>query len=429
MDGREHAKRLADLLAVARRDERLAQVRQVLLVSDLVDVYDSTADSTLPGAEGLIPSGSDGTPLVAEFLAAELGPIVQESIPSTWNLIHDVVNMRERHPHLWAATLALRVPVWQARKVAGACAELGLEGALWVDARLEADWGHLAWGRVQRKLRGLVMAADHELARARAQARKNDRFVRVTHEGDGASLVVARLDTRDALALQDAVRAIAHSLVTEGAAEPLPVLQARALGMLVTPSDNGSLPRQAATLVVHVARETLNDPSSGVARADDVGPLLLEQVTDLLRGRHVRLLPVIDLAGDPGADSYEIPAHVARQVRIRDAFSVFPFSNSRTGDLDHTATFTKQGPRRQSRASNLAPLGRREHRPKTHGGFRMTQPAPGIVEWETPLGYHYRVRHGRSRRITAAEALPHDPTGRCHFYPPPEHGLTYRPRE
>lgn len=148
MDGRERARGLVELLATARRDEREAQVRQLVLVADLVDAYDTTANSTLPGAEALIPSGSDGTPLVAEFIAAELGPLLQESIPATWNLIHDVINLRERHPRLWQATLDLRLPTWQARKVAA----------------------------------------------ARALARKQDRFVRVTHEGDGVSLLVARLD-------------------------------------------------------------------------------------------------------------------------------------------------------------------------------------------------------------------------------------------
>ena len=70
----------------------------------------------------------------------------------------------------------------------------------------------------------------------------------------------------------------------------------------------------------------------------------------------------------------------------------FPFSqrDSARLDMDHTIPF-QPGKSGQTRVGNLAPLTRKVHRAKTAGFWVMNQPAPGRIEWRSPLGYCYDV--------------------------------------
>ena len=413
---------VADRLLAAIAVERRAQVEQLRVVAELVDVSCVVAPQTLAGGERLRLSGADGTPEVAEFLIPELAAMMGVGEASAWHLINDVMNLRHRHPRSWVALNDQLMPAWQARKVASMCAagELGAEAARWVDLRLESSWGRLPWGRIRRKAEGLILSADREMARRRAEARKAERYVYVRHEGDGSSMLVARMNTADAVTLSRAIDSIANSMVLEGHAEPLPELRSVALADLARPTDRGTLPRHGSTLVVHLDQSTV-DRGDGVAREDAVGPLLLGQVKDLLAHDRVRLLPVLDLAADLGSDSYEIPSRIREQVRIRDPFSVFPFSTTRAvnTDLDHTEPFqwakadaVDHSPPPQTRPSNLGPLGRLEHRAKTFGGWHVNQTKPGVFEWRSPLGYRYRVGHGYTDAILreASAGAPEEPT-------------------
>jgi len=314
---------------------------------------------------------------------------------------------------------------------------------------------------VRRKLVGHVVAADKELALAKAARAKRDRFVSIRHTGEGTSWLVALLATPAAVRLSDAVGAISRDLLADPAYPGSPdEARADALGLLATPHDThapaggwgdarrgGRLPRPEATLVVHVARETLADwvagpglspfvpatatptrepdthrqgvrqgrrrrrlrgelRSTGVARAegpgglDDVGPLLADQVRDLLAHARVRILPVIDLAGEPAIDAYEVPDRIRTQIALRDTHSRFPYSTraARSCDLDHTEPYQPDSPG-QTRPGNLGALDRTSHRAKTHGGWHLTQPHPGVFDWTSPLGYHYRVDPHGSRPL------------------------------
>ncbi|MDN5746750.1 MAG: HNH endonuclease, partial [Nocardioidaceae bacterium] len=49
---------------------------------------------------------------------------------------------------------------------------------------------------------------------------------------------------------------------------------------------------------------------------------------------------------------------------------------------------------------NLGPLTRTHHRIKTHAGWEVRQPFPGVVVWRDPYGAHYLVDPTGTRRIT-----------------------------
>ena len=85
---------------------------------------------------------------------------------------------------------------------------------------------------------------------------------------------------------------------------------------------------------------------------------------------------------------------------LRDTYEVFPYSSraAREGDLDHTVPF-RPGGKGQTRASNLGPLSRKPHRAKTHAGWDLEQPGPGIFWWEAPNGERYRVGPNGTIRI------------------------------
>ncbi|AXE38846.1 HNH endonuclease signature motif containing protein [Acidipropionibacterium virtanenii] len=397
---------------------RRAQADRLLAVAGMIDTYPAPEPLVNgPAAERTVSAGADGAGSVGEFVALEVGALLGLSEPTAWSLVHDVANLRSRHPKLWTAVADLRVEAWQARKVAQACDELSAEAARWVDQKLESVWGTAPWPRIRRRLAGLIVRADADLARRRAEIARRDRFLSIRHLGDSTSVLTARIDTGAALALGASLDMIVDQMVLEGAQDPLPVLRARALEMLATPQHPDGAPGPAvnpplplADVVVHIAAEDL-ETGTGVARVTarggDVGPVLVDQLAHLLGHHRIRVLPILDLNGDPAVDAYEIPDRIRRQLILRDDSSVFPYSTarSRTADLDHTIPYRRStpgspAPPGQTRISNLGPLARREHRAKTAGLWKLNQPAPGVYEWTNRTGRRWRVARGRTTRPT-----------------------------
>lgn len=143
-EGVRYARAVCDELLAAARDEQAAAARQLRLVAELIDLFDHV-QFPLPvdGAERLVPAGADGTPEVAEFLPLELAPLLGVTVVAAWQLVRDASNLRDRHPHTWAAVHELRLPPWQGRLIARAAAdaELDAEAARAVDERMASALG------------------------------------------------------------------------------------------------------------------------------------------------------------------------------------------------------------------------------------------------------------------------------------------------
>ena len=442
------ARALVDQLCAMVAAEHAAQVRQIELIAELCQAY-SVLDAVgpvLPGQERLIPAGADGTPLVAEHLATELAPKLRRTIEATGGWISQAMDLVCRHPRLWHACQTGRLPVWQATHLAHTTSSAGLSApaAAWVDEKLDPAVGHLSFGRLKRKLSGLLLRADVELATRRAAQARAERFVRVRHLGDGTAFLTARTDSVDAHRLCRTLDHLAGHLSLAGDLDEVDVLRAKALGILAEPAcalallegpepdpthghcphdraaattsgtdshtdpataanpgtrtRRRSRPRPTAELVIHYA------PGQHVGRCEELGPVLAEQVRHWLGHHRVVVRPVIDLHDNPAVDNYEIPDWLARIVRLRHPYDIFPWSSrtSRSLDLDHTQPYdhSPDAPAGQTCPDNLAPLTRRAHRAKTHSGWEVAQPFPGVFDWRSPLGYHYRVDHTGSQELT-----------------------------
>ena len=149
--------------------------------------------------------------------------------------------------------------------------------------------------------------------------------------------------------------------------------------------------RRTAVVYVHLSAAVLTGLTparDGVARVEGLGPMLLDQLTALLRHRHVELHPVIDLNHRAAVDAYEHPATVKERTWLRTGGDVFPHSTARTRrvDHDHVTPYDPGGPPGQTGDHNDAPLTRRHHRTKTHLPYRTRQLGLGAYRWETPHG-------------------------------------------
>ncbi len=110
----------------------------------------------------------------------------------------------------------------------------------------------------------------------------------------------------------------------------------------------------------------------GVARAEGIGPMLLEQVSELLQNREITLQPVIDLNHTHAVNGYEHPALVKHRTLLRMLGDAFPHSANiglpASGSRPPTPYVPpdRGGPPGQTGDHNDAPLTRTHHRVKTH---------------------------------------------------------------
>jgi hypothetical protein len=73
--------------------------------------------------------------------------------------------------------------------------------------------------------------------------------------------------------------------------------------------------------------------------------------------------------------------------------------------VDHTEPYDPRKPQGagQSRVGNYGPMTTTHHRIKTHGGWQVQQPFPGIYVWRDPHGEFYLVDHTGTRRINTTQ--------------------------
>ena len=144
-----------------------------------------------------------------------------------------------------------------------------------------------------------------------------------------------------------------------------------------------------------------NEAGERINRLEGHGPVTETWVRTVL-GPHAqfRIQPVLDLEGQAPVDAYEIPDRHRQAVHLMTPADTFPYSSSlsRKQQVDHTIPYDAGG---ASGVGNYGPMTTTHHRIKTHGGWQVKQPFPGIYLWQDPHGATYLVDHTGTRNINA----------------------------
>jgi Domain of unknown function (DUF222) len=169
------------------------------------------------------------------------------------------------------------------------------------------------------------------------------------------------------------------------------------------PTANGGRLRPGKTeIYVHLTDRTLAT-GAGVLRAETIGPLLADQLAELVGHGPYVVKPVIDLNEAISVDAYETPDRIRERVKLTHPVELFPYGTRETHpgmDLDHIQPYDPLGPPGQTNTTNLAPLGRLSHRVKTHAhGWSVHRIDPKTLEWTTPHGFTFHVDPTGTRRV------------------------------
>ena len=414
-------------LQAAVAAEAAAQAAKAVAILDLAHEHDwwEGAEFEMIGNRP-VRIGADDTLLVEETLPLEIAALTGTSLASATALIRDIVNLHARHEHAWHAVTQGRIPLWQARKLTQTAEtfNLGYGECLLVDAKIEPLLGVVGWGRVMARYRAAIIEVAPAKVAARHQKGRGNRHVTVNTDTDDATLswMSALADTSDLKAFEHLLALVTNALIAQGDTDPIDVVRSKALGRMADPegvlalldgiddqtfeaqqTEKRSRRRHApvAQVYIHISADHLED--GGPARIERLGPVLIDELSHVIGHHRIKLSPVIHVndTPEPAVDAYEVPESMRQAVFSRDRYEVFPYSarEARGLDLDHTVPYVAGG-HGQTRPSNLGPLGRRPHRGKTHGGWRLDQARPGIFWWTSPRGMIYRVGPQGTQNLT-----------------------------
>jgi Domain of unknown function (DUF222) len=364
-----------------------------------------------------IPIAGPGSPLVAEFSVAEFAAAVGMSTEAGKRYLGHALELRYRLPRLWGRVVAGDLPAWKARRVADVTAghRLTMEAAAFVDRHVGPVAHKIRPSALDRLVEEATARFMPETAEETRRAAADRLHFTVDHHQvsfAGTSLIHGEVDLADALDLDAAVAVKAAHLKDLGCTEALDVRRAMALGDLARrqlaldlevpgqPSAGPARRRKTRDVVLylHLSSAAVTGTGSPVGRVENTRSMITTEQIRLWCGTpdaQVTVKPVIDLADHVHVDAYEVPDRIAEPVALRDHACVFPWCtrparrlrpDEHGCDCDHVVSHTNGG---ATCTCQLAPLCRRHHRLKTHGGWTYTILEPGTYLWTSPHRYQY----------------------------------------
>lgn len=353
--------------------------------------------------------------------------------------------LARRLPATMTALQEGQIRYWQAAAVVESVEPLSDEAAARVERQVLARASTQTMGETRRSLRRAVLAADPVSAALRHQRALRQRGVSSWPMEDGMGQLTATLSAEGLATVMTALDAVADRRLARMCSRTQPDGGAARLAAVV-PAD-----ARRADALVEIALAALAEPDlprrhgsrpQTVVMAPASTLLGLDETPAELRGygaisaaqarriatrgeRHqwaawpaaegTRLSrPPHDAAaagaagnpgtgpaddrsatggaarGGPAVGRYRPPVALRRFLLARDAICRFPGCAvpAYRCDLDHTRPFADGGP---TSADNLAPLCRRHHRAKTHGGWTLTIDRTGTATWTSPTSHTYRT--------------------------------------
>ena len=376
-----------------------------------------------------VPVAGPGAPLVAEFSIAEFAAAIGLSTEAGKYYVGHALELRYRLPRLWAKVTSGELPAWKARRVADTTAGRGLspEAAAYVDRHVAPVAHKIRPAALDRLVEEAIARFMPETAEEARRAAADSRHFDVDHHQvsfAGTSLLHGELDLADALDLEQAVADRAAHLKDLGCEESLDVRRSLALGELarrqlaldLDTSDakdqtTGSRrPRRPVVLYLHLHQSAIEGVGSPIGRVENTrSPVTVEQIRDWCGhpDAQVTVKPVIDLADHVHVGAYEVPDRIAEPVALRDLTCVYPWCSRPARRLrpdEHGCDCDHNLPHAQGGATcscQIAPLCRRHHRLKTHGGWSYTILEPGTYLWSSPHGDQFLRDHEGTLDVTA----------------------------
>jgi hypothetical protein len=369
------------------------------------------AESSRPGREKARTLGGPGTPQVCEFAAAELGARIGRTTYAAQAMMADALDLHHRHPTLRARVEAGEVRLSYARHVVSKTRHLTEEQAGFVDAAVvESADGRIPWSRFEALVDAKVKQADPAAAREREVKAAGATFARRTRPapdlmpGMASYLVHAPIPVIEQI--DATVKAYSVAIINDHPDLTDDERDVRALLALLTPvpaeSAGPGLAEHAPQVMLHVHTYAGADDAEGdpLLRLEGHGLVTREWVQQVL-GPHARftIQPVLDIAGLAPVDAYEIPDRHRRAVHLMTPADTFPWGTctTRAQQIDHTVPYDSGG---KSGIGNYGPMTAFHHRVKTHSGWSVRQPFPGIYCWRDPHGHLYLVDHTGTRTIS-----------------------------
>ena len=269
-------------------------------------------------------------------------------------------------------------------------------------------------GQVANKVKALIAKISPKEFEVAVETAIEQRKVDFYPESDGMATVVALLPAADALALRNALDAMAQMSLqrdremhesqdfADGSrsdfirsmdnrrADALGELAAKALSDLAAfykPQ------RKPVTVNITMDLPTALGLAENPAVLSDYGPIPASIARELAAdGKWRRFIsdPVSGSLLDLGRETYEPPQALRDFLLARDRICRFPGCR-RPGhmtDIDHSQSWESGG---ETSPANLGLLCRRHHRMKTHGGWKIESNADGSCTWTSPQGKVHRV--------------------------------------
>lgn len=275
-----------------------------------------------------------------------------------------------------------------------------------VEERVLPTAEHLSVHEFARRVRRAVAKIHPRMAKERHQAEADQSDVTLEADDDAMSWISSRLPLVDGLIVKKAVDHYALSLKKAGDPRPIGVLRAEALRTFAEAYLTGQLTGGVPThhgrpieIGIVVTPDALLGCTDTPAEIPGVGTVPIEVVRAMLAEARLRIL-TIDTDNGRLLDRntrWRIPRDVQAFADSAYVTSVGPYSTVPADRCD--GEHIVRHPEGPSDITNIAPMDRGWHVPKTHAAGMLVKRRPdGTLVWTTPLGqtvlvhpYDYRL--------------------------------------
>ncbi len=292
-----------------------------------------------------------------------------------------------------AAMLAGKISYEHAAHLAAGTSELTVTQARQVEAELLGKAMNVTPKQFAKKVATAAAKVDPDGFEKRHTKAKTDRHIETYPREDGMAALYAYGPAADIATIALACDTLARRMDDDGRTleqKRFDALLVMATLGLAQPG-NPTRKRRPAQIFIKMTPQAARGLADDPAELGGYGPIPASAARDIAADNEWTAF-LVDSADETflglGTTAYRPTRRLDDHIAARDETCTFPHCDqpAERCDTEHAIPWDQGGPTDEH---NCAPMCRRHHRLKTHGGWNVIRARDGTVTWTSPLGITY----------------------------------------